>query len=70
MWINPFWEDDPREVAEHMGADRVIFGSDWPHIEGMPRPLDYVVELKDFSDVDRKRILRDNVVELNTLRPA
>ena len=25
-----------------MGADRVVFGSDWPHIEGMPQPLDYV----------------------------
>ena len=34
-----------------MGADRVIFGSDWPHIEGMPEPL-------------------DNVLELNTPRPA
>ena len=35
-----------------MGADRVIFGSDWPHIEGMPRPLDYAVELKEFDDDD------------------
>jgi predicted TIM-barrel fold metal-dependent hydrolase len=44
----------------------VIFGSDWPHIEGMPRPLDYVAELKEFDDADRRRILRDNVIELNT----
>ena len=36
VWINPFWEDDVHEVVELMGADRVIFGSDWPHIEGMP----------------------------------
>ena len=42
IWINPFWEDDVYEIAELMGADRVIFGSDWPHIEGMPEPLDYV----------------------------
>ena len=41
VWINPFWEDDVNEIVELMGADRVIFGSDWPHIEGMPRPLDY-----------------------------
>ena len=38
IWINPFWEDDVHEVVECMGADRVIFGSDWPHIEGMPAP--------------------------------
>ena len=68
-WINPFWEDDVNEVVELMGAERVIFGSDWPHIEGMPRPLDYEVELKAFDDVTRTRILRDNAAELTELRP-
>jgi predicted TIM-barrel fold metal-dependent hydrolase len=69
-WINPFWEDDVAEVVSLMGADRVIFGSDWPHIEGMPRPLDYVTELKAFDDADRRRILLDNVTELNAVRPT
>jgi predicted TIM-barrel fold metal-dependent hydrolase len=53
-----------------MGADHVLFGSDWPHIEGMPNPLDYVTELKAFSESDRKKILLDNVSALNELRPA
>jgi predicted TIM-barrel fold metal-dependent hydrolase len=70
VWINPFWEDDVAEVVELMGPERVIFGSDWPHIEGMPRPLDYVVELKQFDDVVQQRILRDNARELNRLCPA
>ena len=70
VWINPFWEDDPYEVAELMGVDRVVFGSDWPHIEGMPTPLDYVDELSSFDEHDRKLILHDNVLELNTPRPA
>jgi predicted TIM-barrel fold metal-dependent hydrolase len=69
VWINPFWEDDPYVVTELMGADRVIFGSDWPHIEGMPKPLDYVTELKELDDDSQRKILRDNVRELNTLRP-
>ena len=69
VWINPFWEDDPYEVAELMGVDRVVFGSDWPHIEGMPAPLDYVRELKEFSAEDQKKILLDNVVELNQPKP-
>jgi predicted TIM-barrel fold metal-dependent hydrolase len=69
-WINPFWEDDVHEVADIMGTDHVLFGSDWPHIEGMPNPLDYVTELKAFSDSDRKKILLDNVSGLNELRPA
>ena len=70
VWINPFWEDDVKEVVQFMGADRVIFGSDWPHIEGMPRPLDYLKELTGFDESSRQAILRDNVVGLNTLRPA
>jgi predicted TIM-barrel fold metal-dependent hydrolase len=70
VWINPFWEDDVNEVVEYMGADRVIFGSDWPHIEGMPEPLDYVAELDGFDEDDKRRILRDNTRELNRRRPA
>jgi len=64
-WINPFWEDDAAEIVSLMGADRVIFGSDWPHIEGMPRPLDYLSELASLTSADRRRILLDNVLELS-----
>jgi len=68
VWINPFWEDDPYEIVELMGIDRVIFGSDWPHIEGMPRPLDYVSEVKELPAVDQRKVLRDNTWDLT--RPA
>ena len=53
-----------------MGPDRVIFGSDWPHIEGMPQPLDYAVEIKELDDDAKRKILRDNVEFLNTRQPA
>jgi predicted TIM-barrel fold metal-dependent hydrolase len=69
IWINPFWEDDVNEVVECMGADRVIFGSDWPHIEGMPEPLDYLPELKAFDDAEKRRILFHNAEFLNTPQP-
>jgi predicted TIM-barrel fold metal-dependent hydrolase len=65
VWINPFWEDDVREVIDLVGPERVIFGSDWPHIEGMPRPLDWARELEPFDDAERRRILRDNARALN-----
>jgi predicted TIM-barrel fold metal-dependent hydrolase len=70
VWINPFWEDDPNEVAERMGPERVIFGSDWPHIEGMPQPLDYLEELEGFDEKSVRLIVRDNARELNQRRPA
>ncbi len=70
VWINPFWEDDVREVVEVMGPDRVLFGSDWPHIEGMPQPLDYAAELEGFDPETRRKILRDNAASLNERRPV
>ena len=70
VWINPFWEDNVYEVERLMGADHVIFGSDWPHIEGMPEPLDYARELKDFDTAAQQAILHDNAVALNTRQPA
>jgi predicted TIM-barrel fold metal-dependent hydrolase len=48
----------------------VIFGSDWPHIEGLPEPLDYLNELEGFDAPARRRILSENMLELNQLRPA
>ena len=70
VWINPFWEDDVYEVVDLMGADRVIFGSDWPHIEGMPKPLNYATELKELDDDAQRLVLRDNALALNTRRPG
>ncbi len=70
VWINPFWEDDLATVVEQMGADRVIFGSDWPHIEALPEPLDYLPETKVLTSEDRRRVLHDNAVELATPKPV
>ncbi len=70
VWMNPFWEDDVDEVVEIMGADHVIFGSDWPHVEGMPSPLDYVAEVKNLSEDEKRMVLRDNVRGLTEPQPA
>jgi predicted TIM-barrel fold metal-dependent hydrolase len=69
IWINPFWEDDVHDVLDVMGPERVIFGSDWPHIEGMPTPLDYLAELDGLPDSTIERIVRLNTDELNEPRP-
>ncbi|HQF94593.1 MAG TPA: amidohydrolase family protein [Microthrixaceae bacterium] len=70
IWINPFWEDDVHELLDLMGPDKILFGSDWPHIEGMPRPLDYLEELEGLDADTIDKITRRNVLELNQLRPA
>ena len=70
VWMNPFWEDDVYEVVDLMGADRVIFGSDWPHIEGMPRPLDYVPEVKELDEAAQRLVMRDNALGLTQRLPV
>ena len=70
VWINPFWEDDVDEIVDLMGDDRVIFGSDWPHIEGLPEPTDWVTELQKLPPEAVPKIMGGNVAELNERRPA
>ena len=70
VWINPFWEDKIPDVIEHMGADRVIYGSDWPHMEGMEHPRDIFDELDGVSLADQPKVLYQNTAALNELRPA
>jgi predicted TIM-barrel fold metal-dependent hydrolase len=69
VWINPFWEDDVAEVTRHMGADRVIVGSDWPHMEGLAQPRDILEEVERIAAVDQAKILYSNVKALNERRP-
>ena len=70
VWINPFWEDDVDEIVDLMGDDRVIFGSDWPHVEGLPEPTDWVTELQKLPSESVAKIMGANVSELNERRPA
>ena len=45
IWVHPFHEEDPIGLVELLGADRVLFGSDYPHPEGMADPISFVDEL-------------------------
>lgn len=70
VWINPFWEDDIPLVIDQMGADRVILGSDWPHMEGLAQPRDLLEELGNVGESDMSKILFENTAFLNERRPA
>ena len=70
VWVNPFWEDHVDDVIDAVGVDRVIFGSDWPHIEALPEPLQYVAELTHLDPDAERAILLDNASALNVLQPA
>jgi predicted TIM-barrel fold metal-dependent hydrolase len=64
VWCTPYLEEDLGALADLIGVDRILFGSDWPHGEGTARPLDFTAELGGFDEADRRRIMHDNAIEL------
>jgi predicted TIM-barrel fold metal-dependent hydrolase len=69
IWVSPFFEDDVKALVNIMGPDHVLFGSDYPHAEGLAEPTDFVQECEGMNDKDIRKIMRDNAWELATPRP-
>ncbi len=63
-WVAPYYEDDMDELRELIGADQMLFGSDFPHAEGLAEPLTFVDEIQKFSPVEIRKIMRDNTMGL------
>lgn len=70
VYVHPFHEEDPRELVKLIGADRVCFGSDFPHVEGLADPISYVDELAGLPDADIAKIMGGNLIELFGLAAA
>lgn len=63
IWVSPYPEDDIPRLVDSIGAGRVLLGSDWPHLEGTPLPIDYVDQINKLDAESIKRIMRDNGLE-------
>ena len=70
VWVAPYYEDDMAMLKEVVGIDRLLFGSDFPHTEGLPEPTDFVKDIPSFSDDEVKAVMRDNVLDLIEVKPA
>jgi predicted TIM-barrel fold metal-dependent hydrolase len=68
VFVAPYYEDDIRELAGLIGVDNVLFGSDWPHAEGLAEPTRFADELAGFGDDEVRRIMRENQWRLVTPR--
>ena len=64
VWVTPYLEEDLAALADLIGVERILFGSDWPHGEGVAQPLDFLKELAAFDEPAVRRIMHDNCVEL------
>ena len=52
------------ETLELIGAENVVFGSDYPHIEGMAEPLTYVKELDGLPHEDVAKVMGGNLADV------
>ena len=70
IYIHPFHEEDPIGLVELLGADRVLFGSDYPHPEGMSDPLSFVDELQALDESAIRKVMGGNLDGLMHVREA
>ena len=68
VWVSPYYEDDLPELRDELGANRMIFGSDYPHAEGLADPLSFVDDLPGFTDDEIRLVMRENALELSVPR--
>jgi predicted TIM-barrel fold metal-dependent hydrolase len=64
VWTTPYLEEDLSALADLIGTEHILFGSDWPHGEGVAQPLDFTKELGGFDEHAVQRIMHDNCAEL------
>jgi len=62
VYVSPYHEEDNAGLAKIIGSDRVLFGSDWPHPEGLADPISFKESLGDLPAADVKTIMRDNTL--------
>jgi predicted TIM-barrel fold metal-dependent hydrolase len=61
IFVAPFYEDDMPELSRSIPVERILFGSDYPHPEGLAEPLDYLNEFRDFTPEQIKRVFHSNL---------
>ncbi len=63
LWVSPFPEEDVLQLIETLGADHILFGSDYPHPEGLREPADFIDRLTSCDPITIRKILRGNTAE-------
>ena len=68
VWVAPYYEDDLLGLRDTIGADHVLFGSDYPHAEGLAEPTDFIHDCEGYDAEQIRLVMRDNALSL--LEPA
>jgi len=70
VWVSPYYEEDLAVLSERIGVDRILFGSDWPHGEGLESPLSFTDELEGFGETEVRKVMRDNALDFLGVKVA
>ncbi len=60
LWVSPYYEDDLDGLKHALGADHVLFGSDFPHAEGLAVPASFVHDCKGYDAQELRLVMREN----------
>lgn len=69
LYVSPFWEGSVLELAELVGRDRVMFGSDYPHPEGLTEPIGYYNYAEPMDEQMTYDFMGDNARRMMNLAP-
>jgi predicted TIM-barrel fold metal-dependent hydrolase len=64
VFVSPYHEEDIPALVRSVGASQVLFGSDYPHPEGLAEPAQFAEEIAELTDAEQRLILRDNALRL------
>ena len=64
VWVSPYYEDPLPALRDEIGADHMLFGSDFPHGEGLAEPVTFVNDLDGFSRDEVRLVMRENGMRL------
>ncbi len=65
IYINPFWEDSLQALIDAMTPEHILFGSDYPHPEGLAEPFEWVEQVSAvYPESDVRKIMGGNMYDL------
>jgi predicted TIM-barrel fold metal-dependent hydrolase len=64
VFVSPYHEEKIPPLIDLIGEDQVVFGSDWPHPEGLAVPVDFTEGLEGLGDDVVRKVMRDNTRSL------
>lgn len=61
FYVAPYFEEDLVALSDLIGPDHVLFGSDFPHMEGLASPLEFRESIVALPEYQQEDIMCNNI---------